>query len=74
MFIYTGEFLSADDARGDGLEVDVKGVDFGFGGEVLGCRHFLGETVTEGLVAVYPPREGAGEGRWGDFFQLRGCK
>ncbi|KAK4441978.1 omega-hydroxypalmitate O-feruloyl transferase [Podospora aff. communis PSN243] len=46
----------------DWREADVKGAEFGFGGEVLGYRHFFGGTVTEGLVVVYPPRGGKGEG------------
>ncbi|KAK0649752.1 transferase [Cercophora newfieldiana] len=46
----------------DWRDANVCGVDFGFGGTVLGFRHFFDREVSEGLLVVYPPRRGEGEG------------
>lgn len=50
----------------DWRESNICTADFGVG-EVLGFRHFF-DTVTEGLIVVYPPRKGKGDGQEGCEF------
>ncbi|KAK3343524.1 transferase [Lasiosphaeria hispida] len=61
LFTRVNSFPPLTLATTDWREADICAADFGFGAPVTAFRHLF-DAVTEGLVLIYPPRRGEGEG------------
>jgi len=61
LFTRVNSFPPLTMATTDWRETNICAADFGFGAPVVAFRHLF-NSVTEGLVVVYPPRNKEGEG------------
>ncbi|KAK0716293.1 transferase [Lasiosphaeris hirsuta] len=61
LFTRVNSFPPLTLATTDWRQTDICAADFGFGASVTAFRHFF-DAVTEGLVLIYPPRRGEGQG------------